>query len=218
MGRMNGKMVFVTGAARGQGRSHAYGLPKRARTSSLSTSATSSRSSGWPLPRTSRRPFARSKGGTADHFDKADVRDTSPLKPHCRMAWPNWAGSTSSWPRPVLSASRGSPQLDAWCDTINTNLVGVINTVQAALPHLGEGASIIATGSTAALMDTAKKDDPGKDPGGYAYVHSKRAIASYIHDLAGVLARAWHPRERRTSHQHRHRPDPQRRDVPVVPA
>jgi NAD(P)-dependent dehydrogenase (short-subunit alcohol dehydrogenase family) len=29
---------------------------------------------------------------------------------------------------------------------INTNLIGTINTIQVALPHLREGASIIATG------------------------------------------------------------------------
>jgi NAD(P)-dependent dehydrogenase (short-subunit alcohol dehydrogenase family) len=82
---------------------------------------------------------------------------------------------------------------------INTNLIGTINTIQVALPHLHDGASIIATGSTAALMDTSKKDDPGKDPGGMAYVHSKRALSSYVHDLAtelsafGIRANVVHP-------------------------
>lgn len=51
-----------------------------------------------------------------------------------------------------------------------------------------EGADIIATGSTAAPMDTGKKDVPGNDPGGMAYAHSKRAIAHYVHDLATELA------------------------------
>jgi NAD(P)-dependent dehydrogenase (short-subunit alcohol dehydrogenase family) len=63
---------------------------------------------------------------------------------------------------------------------INTNLIGTINAIQVALPHLGAGAAIIATGSTAALMDTSKKDAPGNDPGGMAYVHSKRALANYV--------------------------------------
>ena len=51
---------------------------------------------------------------------------------------------------------KGEPQIQAWCDVINTNLVGTINAIQVALPHLTEGASIIATGSTAALMDAAQ--------------------------------------------------------------
>ena len=52
----------------------------------------------------------------------------------------------------------------------DTNLIGTINAVQVALPHLSEGASIIATGSLAAMMDIAKVDQPGKDLGGVAYV------------------------------------------------
>ena len=71
---------------------------------------------------------------------------------------------------------------------INTNLIGTINAIQVALPHLSEGASIIATGSTAALMDVAKNDNPGNDPGGAAYLHSKRLLSQYVHDLAAELA------------------------------
>ena len=51
---------------------------------------------------------------------------------------------------------KGEPPLQAWIDVINTNLIGTINAIQVALPHLSEGASIIATGSTAALMDTPR--------------------------------------------------------------
>jgi NAD(P)-dependent dehydrogenase (short-subunit alcohol dehydrogenase family) len=54
--------------------------------------------------------------------------------------------------------------------------------------HLKDGGSIIATGSTAALMDTHNKPNPGNDPGGMAYVHSKRALSAYVHDLATELA------------------------------
>ena len=87
-----------------------------------------------------------------------------------------------------VAGMKGTPPLQAWCDVINTNLIGTINASQVALPHLREGASIIATGSTAALMETSKKDNPGNDPGGMPYVHSKRALASYVHDLATELA------------------------------
>ncbi len=50
------------------------------------------------------------------------------------------------------------------------------------------GKVAFVTGSTAALMNTSKKDVPGNDRGGMAYVHSKRAIAHYVHDLATELA------------------------------
>ncbi len=99
---------------------------------------------------------------------------------------------------------KGQPPLQAWTDVINTNLIGTINAIQVALPHLNEGASIVATGSTAALMDTSKKDNPGNDPGGMAYVHSKRALSSYVHDLATRAVGVRHPRQRRPPDQHQY--------------
>jgi NAD(P)-dependent dehydrogenase (short-subunit alcohol dehydrogenase family) len=83
---------------------------------------------------------------------------------------------------------KGEPPLQAWVDVINTNLVGTLNAINVALPHLTEGGAIVATGSTAALMDTHNKPNPGGDPGGMAYVHSKRALSAYVHDLATELA------------------------------
>ena len=57
---------------------------------------------------------------------------------------------------------KGKPPMQAWTDVINTNLIGTINAIQAALPHLKEGASIIATGSDAALMDAHQHGQPGR--------------------------------------------------------
>ena len=78
--------------------------------------------------------------------------------------------------------------LQAWIDVINTNLIGTINAIQVALPHLKEGASIIATGSTAALMDVAKKRQPRHRSRRCGYLHSKRLLSEYVHDLATELA------------------------------
>ncbi|WP_099039301.1 mycofactocin-coupled SDR family oxidoreductase [Mycobacterium neglectum] len=191
MGRMNGKVAFITGAARGQGRSHAARLAEEGADIIAVdlcqdvASLTYRLAQPEDLEETTRLV---EKHGRRIIATQADVRNVDQLK--AALA----AGVSELGRLDVVVANagvvgiKGQPPLDAWCDTINTNLVGVINTVQAALPHLAEGASIIATGSTAALMDTAKKDDPGRDPGGSAYVHAKRAIAGYVHDLAGVLA------------------------------
>ena len=83
---------------------------------------------------------------------------------------------------------KGEPQLQAWVDVINTNLVGTINAIHVALPHLTEGASIIATGSTAALMDVARTTTPAPTPAASAYLQSKRLLSQYVHDLATELA------------------------------
>ena len=48
-------------------------------------------------------------------------------------------------------------------------------------------------------MDTAKKDNPGNDPGGMAYMTAKRLLSHYVHDLAtelsvlGIRANVVHP-------------------------
>ncbi len=64
MNSLSGKVAFVTGAARGQGRSHAIELAARA-TSSRSTSLTTSRNSALDTrsvrSRISLRPRKRSK-------------------------------------------------------------------------------------------------------------------------------------------------------------
>ena len=82
----------------------------------------------------------------------------------------------------------GTPPLQTWRDVVETNLIGTINAIHVALPHLQEGASIVATGSTAALMDAHQKDNPGADPGGMSYMVAKRLLSNYVHDLATELA------------------------------
>jgi NAD(P)-dependent dehydrogenase (short-subunit alcohol dehydrogenase family) len=75
----------------------------------------------------------------------------------------------------------------AWLDTVQVNLVGVVNTVTAAFAHLGAGASIVCVGSMAALLPGALEAGTA-GPGAAGYSHSKRAVARLVHDLALVLA------------------------------
>ena len=63
-------------------------------------------------------------------------------------------------------------------------LIGVLNTLNAAIPHLSAGASMIVTGSLAALLPGG----PGGQPGGAAYSWAKRSLITLVHDLALVLA------------------------------
>ena len=74
----------------------------------------------------------------------------------------------------------------AWTDTVDVNLVGVVNTVHAAMPHLAGGASIIATGSLVGLRPRRAYDEAG--PGSAGYKYAKHALAHYVHELATVLA------------------------------
>jgi NAD(P)-dependent dehydrogenase (short-subunit alcohol dehydrogenase family) len=93
----------------------------------------------------------------------------------------------------------GRPPMQAWSDVVDVNLIGTINTIQAAMPYLQEGASIVATGSVAAFMARSIEPTPGAEPGGAGYSFTKRVLADYIHELAqqlaprGIRANAVHP-------------------------
>ncbi len=201
-GRVKGKVAFVTGAARGQGRSHAVRLAEEGADIIAVDLCRDIDTIGYPmaspedLDETAR---LIEKTGQSAVIAQADVRDAAQLQAALDSGLAEFGKLDIVVAQAGVAGMKGQPPLKAWCDVINTNLIGTINAIQVALPHLSEGASIIATGSTAALMDTAKKDNPGSDPGGMAYIHSKRGIAHYIHDLAtelapsGIRANAIHP-------------------------
>ncbi|OBH06268.1 MULTISPECIES: mycofactocin-coupled SDR family oxidoreductase [unclassified Mycobacterium] len=190
-GRVEGKVAFVTGAARGQGRSHAVRLAEEGADIIAVDVCRDIDTIGYPmaapedLDETARLV---EKTGRSAVIAQADVRDAAQLRAALDDGVRELGGLDIVVAQAGVAGMRGRPPLQAWCDVINTNLIGTINAIQVALPHLGAGASIIATGSTAALMDTAKKDNPGNDPGGMAYIHSKRALSHYVHDLATELA------------------------------
>lgn len=119
---------------------------------------------------------------------QADVRDVAQLRTAVDSGVAEFGKLDIVIAQAGVAGMKGEPQIQAWCDVIDTNLIGTINAIQVSLPHLGDGASIVATGSTAALMDTSKIDNPGSDLGGMAYVHSKRALTNYVYDLATHLA------------------------------
>jgi SDR family mycofactocin-dependent oxidoreductase len=202
LGRVGGKVAFVTGAARGQGRSHAVRLAEEGADIIAVDLCRDVDTIGYPmatpedLDETARLIEKTSQKAV---IAQADVRDAAQLRTALATGLAEFGKLDIVVAQAGIAGMKGQPPLQAWCDVINTNLIGTINTIQVALPHLRAGASIIATGSTAALMDTSKKDNPGNDPGGMAYVHSKRALSSYVHDLAtelspiGIRANVIHP-------------------------
>ena len=191
MGRMDGKVAFITGAARGQGRSHAVRLAEEGADIIAVDLCQDVASLKYKLTRPEDlEETARlvEKHGRRIVATETDVRDVSELRSALEAGVAELGRLDVVVANAGIAGLRGEPQIDAWRDVINTNLIGVLNTIDVALPHLGEGASIIATGSMAALMDVPKKENPGKNLGGSAYMHSKRAVARYVHDLALELA------------------------------
>jgi SDR family mycofactocin-dependent oxidoreductase len=191
VGRVQGKVAFVTGAARGQGRSHAVRLAEEGADIIAVDRCEDFETVGYPMATPEdleeTAQFVE-KTGQRVITAKVDVGDAGQLK----AALDNGVSELGKLDIVVTSAGiagmKGSADMHAWVDVMNTNLIGTLNTIHVALPHLAEGASIIATGSTAALMDVGANANPGVDPGGAAYLHSKRLLSQYVHNLAAELA------------------------------
>lgn len=202
MGRVEGKVAFVTGAARGQGRSHAVRLAEEGADIIAVDLCSNIAAIGYPmatLEDLEETVRLVEKHGRRIVAIQADVRQVDQLRAAVERGIAELGSLDIVVAQAGVAGMKGEPQIDAWCAVVDTNLIGTMNAIQAALPHLGDGASIIATGSTAALMDVSKVDVPGKDLGGVAYVFSKRALSQYIHELAthlaprGIRANVVHP-------------------------
>ncbi|WP_410050960.1 SDR family oxidoreductase [Acidiferrimicrobium sp. IK] len=72
-------------------------------------------------------------------------------------------------------------------DATDVDLIGVMNTVPVAIPHLPDGASVVITGSTAGLMEGAT-DTGTMGWGGMGYSWAKKTLVGYTEKMALVLA------------------------------
>jgi SDR family mycofactocin-dependent oxidoreductase len=191
VGRVHGKVAFVTGAARGQGRSHAVRLAEEGADIIAIDLCRDIETLGYSLATPEDLDETAKlveKTGRGVLTARADVREAGQLREALERGIAEFGKVDIVVAQAGIAGMKGNPPLQAWIDVMNTNLIGTINAIQVALPHLGEGASIVATGSTAALMDVSKNDNPGADPGGTAYLHSKRLLSQYVHNLATELA------------------------------
>lgn len=189
-GRVEGKVAFVTGAARGQGRSHAIRLAQEGADINAVDILEDIASNHYAL---SRESDLAETARLIEALDrrvvtfKADVREPSQL----RAALVE--GVAQLGRLDVVVANAGICPLGAdvpaqgFLDAVQVDLVGVINTVSEALPYLSAGSSIICTGSVAGLMPGGT-DNPANGPGGAGYSHAKRGVARFVHDFALQLA------------------------------
>lgn len=193
MGRADGKVVFITGAARGQGRSHALRLAEEGADIIGVDICADIDELRYPLARPEELEetahLVRQRGRTMVAM-QADVRDASQL----RAAIEHGLSAFDRLDVVVANAGvlglGGRPRMQAWATVVDVNLTGALNTIHAALPHLRSGASIIAIGSMSALIDLSAttRAHPGADPGHSAYLFAKHTLSQYIHELATQLA------------------------------
>lgn len=191
MGRVEGKVVLISGAARGQGRSHARVLASEGADIIALDLCEDIETNEYPLARPEDLDeTARlvEKEGRKAYTAIVDVRDRAGLAAAID------AGVAELGKLDVVVANAGIAPLSAggppqaFVDAVDVDLVGVLNLVGASLKHLNAGASIMATGSLAASL--ASRDTSGMDagPGGAGYGFAKQVVAHYINDLALQLA------------------------------
>ena len=189
-GRVEGKVAFITGAARGQGRSHAIRLAQEGADiiavdlceSVPSISRFYPGATEEDLAETVRQVEALDRRIVAS---KADVRDFDALKSALDE------GVSQLGHVDIVSAnagvfSFGDKTQDVsdsdWQDVVDINQTGVWHTAKAVIPHLieqGTGGSIIITSSTAGLKGT---------PNVAAYTGTKHAVVGLMRTLALELA------------------------------
>jgi SDR family mycofactocin-dependent oxidoreductase len=191
MGRVQGKVAFITGAARGQGRSHAVRLAEEGADIIAVDVCHDIDTIGYPmatpddLKETARLVEAQDRRIVTV---QADVRERAELRAAIERGIAELGKLDIVVAQAGIAGQKSKEPLQAWTDVFDTNMIGVVNAIHAALPHLQAGASIIATGSTAAYMQTLPMQKVGTDSGGIAYMVAKRMLSSYVHDLARELA------------------------------
>lgn len=190
MGKLDGKVALITGAARGQGRSHALTLASEGADIIAVDLCEDIGTNEYPLGTWADLEETQrlvEKDGRRIYIAKADVRDLVALTSAVDD------GITTLGRLDIVVANAGICPMgaahtgQAFIDAVSVDLTGVINTVATAYPHLAAGSSIITTGSVAGLIKGAA-DNPATGPGGAGYSHAKRGVASFVHDLALALA------------------------------
>ncbi|MEV0322107.1 mycofactocin-coupled SDR family oxidoreductase [Streptomyces sp. NPDC050658] len=191
MNRVAGKVVVITGAARGLGRSHAVRLAEEGADiialDVCADSANAEYAGATPADLTETVRLVE-KAGRRAVARTADVRDRAALEQAVSEGVAELGGRLD-----VVVANAGinpmgaDKPVSAFTETVDVNLVGTLNTVHAALPHLGENASIVLMGSVAGLLPRYD-GNPGAGPGPAAYAFSKHAISEYANWLSVQLA------------------------------
>jgi SDR family mycofactocin-dependent oxidoreductase len=187
VGRVSGKVAFITGAARGQGRSHAVRLAQEGADVIAFDACTDFETVTYPmasaqdLQTTVKEIEALGRRVVAE---QVDVRDLAGMSSALEAA----VGSLGRLDIVVANAgivSYGTAHTlgeDAWQQMIDINMTGVWKTCRAAIPHLltgGAGGSIVLTSSVAGVKGV---------PHAIHYTAAKHGVVGIMRTLANELA------------------------------
>jgi len=159
MGKLEGKVAFITGAARGQGRAEAVRLAQEGAdiiavdicaqipTAGYQMSSPEDLDETVRLVEAEDRRIIARQGDTRDIERLREVVDAG-VAELGRLDFAVANAGISSW-GPAVEIEE-----DEWDDVVDTNLKGVWNTCKVAVPHIrehGEGGALVLTSSAAGL-------------------------------------------------------------------
>jgi SDR family mycofactocin-dependent oxidoreductase len=183
---LDGKVAFVTGAARGQGRAHAVKLASEG--ADVIAVDLCDQIASVPYPMATTDDLAATvklveDTGARIVAREADVRDRQSLSSALQT------GLAQFGHLDVVVANAGIAPMaagdDGWRDVIDVNLTGVYHTADIAMPIMieqGTGA-IVLTSSVAGLTGIG-----GSDPGGIGYTAAKHGVVGLMRVYANLLA------------------------------
>jgi SDR family mycofactocin-dependent oxidoreductase len=194
MGKLDGKVAFITGAARGQGRSHAVLLAEEGADIIGVDICADIDTCNYPLAteddldetvRLVEKTGQQMVGRTADVRDMGALRGAldAGLEQFGRLDIVLANAGISNYQRAPYERSE-----QAWQDTIDVCLTGVWNTLQVTAPALidgDRGGAIVITASTAGTRVSTTNFDGGFD----AYTAAKAGLVGLMRSYAGRLGR-----------------------------
>lgn len=196
MGKFDGKVAFVTGGARGQGRSHALALAREGANVSVidlceqMDSVQHTMSTPEDLAETER---LLKETGVEVMTQRADVRDAAAVDAAVAATVERLGRIDIVVANAGIMATTGDPARTdaAWHDSIGTMLTGVYFTLRAttdAMIARGQGGSVVVTGSTAGLM-ALSFDESMLNAGQLAYSAAKTGVIGLVRNYAMGLGK-----------------------------
>lgn len=186
-GPLKGKVAFITGAARGQGRAHAVRLA--ADGADIIAVDLCDQIASVPYALATPEDLAATvklveDTGARIVASRGDVRDRESLSAALR------AGLDEFGRLDIVVANAGIAPMqsgdDGWHDVINVNLTGVYHTIKVAIPTMvkqGTGGSIVLISSSAGLAGVS-----GPDAGSVGYAAAKHGVVGLMRVYANLLA------------------------------
>jgi SDR family mycofactocin-dependent oxidoreductase len=192
MVRAEGKVVFISGVARGQGRSHAVRLAEEGADIIGFDICENDPSVEYPLATEEdlEQTIALvEKTGQRIHAVKADVRDKAAVEKVLDAGVAQFGRLDIVLANAGIMPITGQQRLqdDAFYAATNTMLSGVYNTVKPAIPYIqagGRGGSIVITSSTNGIVG----GDSDGSPGVLGYAAAKHGVVGLMRVWTRLLA------------------------------